>query len=125
MSSDSKSQAHIHPTGVPLHWRVDEFLHLGESHDLIKLPVKLRLLHPQDSTTKINVFSPGQFGMEACTNLKKTSYPAVNLGATGGGFSDAREDFEQGGLTGAIAADDAYNFTAFDLKTHVLQSPDV
>jgi hypothetical protein len=39
--------------------------------------------------------------------------------------SDARQNFQQRALAGAVQADDADNFTAVDFERDILQRPDV
>src|SRR5439155_20461742 len=48
-----------------------------------------------------------------------------DLGAPFGGSGYAGENLEQGGLAGAVAADDADDFALTDLEGNVLQRPDV
>ena len=52
--------------------------------------------------------------METGANFKQTSHAAVKFDATAGGFSNARDDFEQCGFAGAIAADYPDHLTALN-----------
>jgi len=50
MSRHSKSQAQIHPAGIPLDRRFNELGNLGKFHNLIKFPVYFTAVHAKDGT---------------------------------------------------------------------------
>ena len=115
----------MHPIGVVLHRRVDELLDLGEGHDLIKLAVNLRLLHPQDGAIQVDVLSPRQFGVEAGAHLQQAADPTMDLSLPLCRLGDPRKDFEQRALPCTVAADDADDFAVLDFEGDVLESPNV
>jgi hypothetical protein len=62
--------------------------------------------------------------MEAGTDFEEGADAAVNLRPAGGGASDAGKDFEEGGLAGAVAADEAEDFAFADFEGDILQRPE-
>ena len=62
--------------------------------------------------------------MEASADFQETGDPAGQLDTPAGGVGDAGEDFEQGALAGAVAPDDADDFTLLDFEGDVFERPD-
>ena len=60
-----------------------------------------------------------ELGMETGTNFQQAADTALDLDLPGGGRGDARQDLEQGALTGAVAADDAEDLALADLEADV------
>src|SRR4051794_12520453 len=118
MGRDRESQTHIHAAGEVFNRCIDETLDLGKSNDLVKLAVDLLLLHAKDSTVEIDIFPPGQFRVKPGADLKERANATVNRSKTLGRTRDARQDFEQRALAGAIRADDADNLTAANLERY-------
>ncbi len=124
MSSHSKSQSHVHAAGIVLHRGVNELLDLGKVDYLIKLLFNLRLLHAQYGAVQIDVFSPGQFRVEAGAHFQKGTHPTVNLGLSFCWFGNAGKNLEKCSLARSIAPDDAHHLAPLDLKGDVFERPD-
>ena len=123
MRRDGKGQPHIHPGGIALDGRIHKLLDLGKVDDLVELAVDLGLLHAEDGAVEIDVLAPGELGMEAGADLQQAADAALDLDLAAGGGGDARQDFEQGALAGAVAADDAKDLALADLEADVAQGP--
>ncbi len=124
VSGHGKAQAHAHTTGVVLHRRVNESLHFSKGHDFVKLAVNLSPRHTQDGAVQVDILSSGQFLVKARAHFQQRTHPPVDIGVAFRWLCDAREDLKQRALTCPIAADDADDFTAFDLERDVFESPD-
>src|SRR5262245_42789711 len=59
VSSNRKSKAKIHPTGIMLDRCIEEPVNLSKSYDLVELAGDLSLLHAQDGPIKVNILSSG------------------------------------------------------------------
>src|SRR5664280_1644350 len=121
---DGESQAQIHAGGVVLYGGVEEAVDLGECDDLVELAADLGALHAQDGAVEIDVFAAGQLQVEAGAHLEQASDAPVQLDAPLGRLGDAGQDLEQGGFTGAVAADHADDLARRDLERDVLERPD-
>src|SRR5437762_552120 len=53
----------------------------------------------------------------------KARSPTAQFGPAGGRLGDPGEDLQEGGLAGAVAADDADDLAGPDLQGHVAQGP--
>ena len=62
--------------------------------------------------------------METGAHLEERSHPAPHGHLAFSGFSDAGEYLEEGGLAGAVSADDPQNLPLGDFQRHPPQGPD-
>ena len=65
------------------------------------------LLHAEDGAVQIGVLAPGQIGVKAGADLEQRSDAPGDVGEAGGRLGDLRQDLQQRGFAGAVAADDA------------------
>ena len=63
--------------------------------------------------------------MEARTDLQEASDAATGTNRAHGRACDLTEELEQGGLAGAVLADDADNVALLDLEVDIAERPDV
>ena len=84
-----------------------------------------RAAHAEDRAIQEYIFATGKFRMKAGADFKQTAHPAIEFHAARGGPGDARQDFEESGLAGAIAADEAEDFAGLDLESDIVQGPKV
>ena len=112
---------HLHPGRIALYRRIKKPLHLGEIDNLIKLTLDLFPPHPQDSPIQKDILPPGQLRMKPGPNLQQTRHPPGDLNLAAGRLGYPAEDFQQGGLPGAVAADDADPVALFYLETDVAE----
>jgi len=94
-----KRQTHVHPAGVALDRRVQEFLNLRKCHNLVKLALNLTSPHAEDGAIHVDVLAPRQLWMEAGANFQQRANPAVDGCPTLGRFSNARENLEECAFT--------------------------
>src|SRR5215213_432507 len=120
MCSHAKRESHVHSTRVTLHRRVEKLLDFRKRDHLIKLAIDLRLLHSEDCTVEIDVFTTGQLRMKASADFEQRADTPVNFSASTCGPGYTRQDSEEGALAGAIQTDDADNLAAFDFAADVL-----
>src|SRR3989304_6063023 len=120
----SERKAHVHAAGVALHWRVKEFLYLGELHDLIELCIYLALSHSQDRAVEIDVLPAIEFGMEASAHFEEACHTPMHGDPAFSGLCDAREDLEESALSGAVPAYDAHDLSFLHLEGYVLERPE-
>ena len=123
MGCHGKSQAHVHAAGVALDRGIDEFLHLGKIHDLIKLAGHFLFGHAQDGAVEVDILAPGQLGVKAGAHLQQAGDAPFDLDLPAGGGGDAREDLEQGALAGAVAPDDAQHLALLDGEVDIFERP--
>ena len=62
--------------------------------------------------------------MEAGADLQEGTDPTAHDDLALGRVGDPGEDLEEGALAGAVPADDAEDFAAFDLEVNVLEGPE-
>src|ERR1700674_2835185 len=124
MGGDGEGEAHVHAGGVVLDLRVDEFFEFGESDNFVELAFDLALAHAEDGTGEKRVLAAGQLRMEPGADFEKANDAAVDFRPAGGGARDTGEDFQERGLAGAVAADEADDFAFADFETDVLERPE-
>src|ERR1019366_8416114 len=107
MCGHGEGKAHIHAAAVTLHWGIKKLLHLGKGDDLVKLSFDLGLAHTQNGAIQVDVLASGEFRVKAGANFEEATNASMNLRPSGGRFCNAREDFQEGSLAGAIEADEA------------------
>ena len=125
MGRHGEGESHVHAAGIMLDGRVEEFLHLGKSHDLVKLAADLGLRHAEDGAIEEDVLPTGQFGMEAGANLQQARHAAAEPDPAFGGLGDSRQDLEQRRLASAVAADDPHHIPPRDFEIDSLQRPEL
>src|SRR5262249_45445773 len=121
----SEGQSHVHAAGVVLHRCVKKPVDLGKGDDFGELLADLGARHSEYSAVEEDVFTAGQLGVEAGADFEEAANPAVDHSPSLGRLGDARKDFEERALAGAVAADDADHLAAFDLEGDVLEGPEV
>ena len=104
--------------------RVQERLDLGKGHDFLEPALDLPAAHPQDGAVQVDVLAPGELLVKTGAHLQERSHPAPHGHPPLGGFRDAGEHFEEGGLAGPVPADDPQNFPRGDFQGHPPQGPD-
>src|SRR5437773_7906269 len=119
-----KCQSHIHATRVMFDGRFEKFLRSREINNLVKLRVDLAPAHAQDCSVQINILTASKIRMKAGANVEQASYFAVQFGAAGGGFDNAREYLKQRRFSGAVGPDDAHYLSRVDLEVDVLERPE-
>ncbi len=70
-----------------------------------------------------NILAPTQFGMKARAQFQQGCDPSAHLDTAASGAKHARDDFEKGGLPGAIVADKSKRIAFTNLKIYLAQRP--
>src|SRR5882762_3733352 len=125
LSSHGEGQTHLHARAEMLERRIDEFIHVGERHNLIKFALDLTLAHAKNGPAQENVLATRELGMETCSDLKQAAHSPVNLGKTGCRACDPREDLEQRGLASSIATYQANDLTFLNVEGNVAERPEL
>src|SRR5262249_37720429 len=94
-----------------------------ERHDGVELAADLGALHAKDRAVEVHVIPPGELGMKAGADLEQRANAAPQFDLAGGRRGDARQELEEGTLSGAVAADDADNLARIDVEADVAQCP--
>src|SRR6266568_2906748 len=124
MRGHGERQTDVHPRGIVLYGRVNEFFELGERHDLVKLAGDLTLAHPQDGPGEERVFAPGELRMEARADFQQRPDPPVNLRPSRRRPRDTGEDLQQRRFARPVPPDQAKYFSFFHFQRNVLQRPE-
>src|SRR6267378_6962117 len=125
LSSHGEGQSHLHARAEMLERRINEFIHLGERHNLIKFALDLTLAHAKNGPAQENVLAARELGMETCSNLKQAAHPSVNLGKTRRRARNPREDLEQCGLASSIATNQTNDRTFQNVERNVSECPEL
>ena len=124
MGRDGEGQAEIHAAGVVLDGSVDELVDFGECDDVVELPVDVGAFHTEDRAIEVNVFAAGKLVVKTGADFEQCADAAIDVGVSGGGLGDPREDLEERALAGAVAPDDPDYFALLDFEIQIFQSPD-
>ena len=124
MCGDGKGQAHVHPRGVALDRRVQEFLDLGEGDDLVEFAVDLDLPHAQDGAVEIDILPARKLRMKARPHLKQRGDSSPQPDGALGRLCDPAEDLEQGRFARTIPADEPDDLPPLDVKRDIPQGPE-
>src|SRR5436309_13253833 len=116
MGRDGEGQAEIHAAGVVLDGSIDELVDFGECHDIVELPVDVGVFHTEDRAIEVNVFAAGKLVVKTGADFEQCADAAINVGVSGGGLGNARENLEERALTRAVAPDDPDYFALLDFE---------
>ena len=105
--------------------RIKETLRLSEGHNLVKLPFDFPPRHSQDGPVQIDVLPARQVLMESHAHFQKVAHPAAHLRHSLSGAGDPGEDFQQRGLAGPVAPQEADHLPFRHLKGDIAQGPDL
>ncbi len=122
---NGKAEAGVHAAGVALDRGVDERPHARELDDVVEAIADEAAGHPHDGALKEHVLLAGQVLVKTGCDLDQRAHPAAGFGPAQGGRDDAREGLEDGGLSRAIAADDAHDLSRAHREAHVLEGPEL
>src|SRR5690606_30550923 len=83
VSSNRKTQPHIHTRGISLNRGVKEAFHSGEIDDGIKRFFYFVPGHSQYRSVQVDVLTAGQFGVESGSYFQQTGDPPLNVDLPG------------------------------------------
>jgi hypothetical protein len=122
---DGECQPRIHADRITFDGRVEELLDAREIDDLVELGQHFPTRHAEDGAVQEDVLAPGQLGMETGSDFEQAGYSTVEFHSPARRLQNARQDLEQGRLSGAVATDDADDLAALDLEIDVAQCPEL
>jgi hypothetical protein len=120
---NGEGETGIHADRIALHRRVDELAHAREVDDLLEAVAHFGPRHAENRAIQEDVLAARQLGMEAGADFQQAGDAPADLDPARGRLGDARQDLEQGGLAGAVVADDADQLASLDLEIDVTQRP--
>ena len=120
-----EGQPDVHAGRVELHRRVDELLDAGEVDDLVEGLLGRAARHAQDGGVEEDVLPAGEVAVEAGAELEQRGQALAALDVPLGRREDPADDLEQGGLAGAVVADQAERGAVLDLERDVAQGPEL
>ena len=124
MGNYGEGEAYRHAAGVTLDGLVDEFADIRKSDDVIVFGVDFFLGQTQNGRIEIDVFPPGEFGVEPASQLQQSRNPSFAFHTSRGRGQRSRDDLEQRTFSRAIAADDPDALAPFHLEGNILQRPE-
>ena len=105
MRGDGKSEPNLHPARVALDRRVEKAFDTGELDDLVEPADDLCPAHPEDRPVEEDILATRQLRMEACSDLQQRTDATAQGHLTLARLGDARQNFQERGLAGAVPAD--------------------
>ena len=121
VDDDGKGQADVHAAGVGFDGLVDKRADVGKGDDVVEAFGDFALAQAQDGGVDGDVFTPGEFGVEAGAELQQCGNAPAHLYVAGAGMEGAADDLQQGGFACAVAPDDAEGLPAFEFEGDVVQ----
>ena len=118
---DGKGEPHDHAARVGSDGLVDEVADVGEVGDLVEPGADFPLGQPEDRAVEENILHAREVGIEARAQLEQRGDPTMDLDLAGAGRQGARDQLQEGGLAGAVGADNAEGFAAPHLEGAVTQ----
>ena len=104
---------------------VKKFFHSAEIHYLVKFRSDFLSPHTKNRAVKKNVFSSRQFRMKSRAHFQQATDAAIDIGVSLARLGDARENFQQRALAGAVAPDDPDDLARRDLEADVAERPEI
>src|SRR5260370_22873560 len=123
MRSDSKRQAHIHTAAITFDWRIQEFLELRKSDNLIKLLFGFASGHSENRTIQENIFTPSQFWVEACAHLEQACHASLDPYPSLRGLCNPTQNFQERGFSSSVSTNNADHLALVYLECHFFQVP--
>ncbi len=124
MDRDGEGEPRIHAARVRLHRTIDEFVDVGKAQDVVHAGRHLRRRHSVNRRRELDVFPPGEFGIESRAELEDRGDAATHGDASRRRPQRARDQLQQRRLAGAVAAQDADRLARLDRERDVAQRPE-
>ena len=124
MDGNRETEPRIQARRVALHRRVDQPLDVGEVDDLVEPLIDLLAGQAKQAAAQVDVLAAGQLGMKTRAQFDQRHDVAGDAHLAAGRPGDARDQLQQRGLAGAIAADDAQPGAFGHLERHVPERVD-
>jgi hypothetical protein len=119
MRGHCKSQPNVHTRRITLDGHIEKFLHLSEGNYLIELPLYFFATHSKNCAVQKDILAAGQLRMKTGAYLEQARDSATDSHPASRRLGYAAQYFEQRGFAGAVAPDDANNFSLADFERNV------
>lgn len=123
--SNSEAQTDHHTATIALNRGVQVTLAAREIDDLIELSGDLLFGHAQNGAVHEDILPTRHLLVETRADLQEAGDAAPRADSAHGRASDLTEEFQQGGLAGAVLADNANDISLLDLEVDIAERPDV
>jgi len=120
----AQRQADAHAGGVSAKGHVEVVAELGKLGDLVHLRLHLLAGLAQEQAADDDVFVAGDLRVHPHTQVEDGGDAAAHVRDTAGRLVDAREQAQQGGLAGAVVADQTHAVTLPQVQVDVAQRLD-
>ncbi len=117
-------QAHHHAAGIAADRLVDERTDVGEGENAIEAGIHLVLAQAQDRGIQIDVLAPGEFGIEAASQLQQCRHTPLHLDAALGRGQRAGDHLQERRFSRTVATDEADRLAAAHLQIGAAQGPE-
>src|SRR5439155_18464283 len=125
MRSHGECQSQVHSAGVALDRNIQKFSNLGKVYDCFKAAVDFGFAHAQYRAVEINIFPAGQLGVKSSANLEQAAQASAKRDAAFGRIGNLGNNFQQGTLAGAIAAENPDNVALRNFEANIVESPEL
>ncbi len=120
---DGEAEAHLHARGVELHLPVDGAAEPGELHDVVEAAGHLAAAQAEQRAEQVDVLPAGQVRVDAGPDLDQRADPAAHVDHPAVRVHHPGQHLQQGGLAGAVGADQADRLARLDVHRDVPQRP--
>ena len=119
---NGKREAHVHAARIGFDRLLDEGRDARKVDDRVVALVDFGCFQAQHRRVQIDVFTPGELGIETGTQFQQGGHPAPHRHRARGWRQGAAHRLQQGRLAGAVAPDQAQYLAARQLEADVVQS---
>ena len=121
MRGNREGKTDIHAAGVGLYRLIDIGSDIGKSHDVVQPLGDLLFGETHNRGVDHRILAPGKLGIEPCPQFEQCGDSPVDAKIAASRLHGPGQHLQQGGLAGAVGADDAQRFAARQLETDALQ----
>lgn len=119
-----EGQPHIHAARVGLDGLINAMANIGKRQDVVQAGGDFLLGESEQGRVHVDVFTGGEFAIEARAELEQRRHAAMGSHRAGGGRERPADDLQQSRFTRAVAADDADCLSFLDLERHIPKRPE-
>lgn len=119
--SNREGEADLHTGRVVFELLVHKIFELGEFDNIVIHSGDLGITEAEHGAVQIDVLATSEFHIETDTKFDEGDEITIDGDLAGAGIINTGENFQEGGLAGAITANDANEFAFFDFKIDVIK----
>ena len=125
VDGDREGEPYDHAARVRFHRPLNEIADAGEVFDRLVTAIDFAFRKAEDGGVEIDVVAAGEFGVEARAQFEQGGDASVDGDGAGGGLHNAGDELQGGAFAGAVFADDAENFAAFNSEGQIADGVEV